>query len=387
MHRVAWLLLILYSFSLPWEHSMDFGEPWGDVARLLALPLLLAGVVMIWQQKSLTRPDRVSWMALAWLLWMCFSCCWSLDSSESFAHVRGLAQKMMAFFVLRELVQSRDELRSILRALVAGGFVLALLTIVGTGAATDAEIVRATAYEQDPNDVAQMLALLLVFASLLFVTEIEVRVRRIILPVQLLFALAVVFTGSRSGLITLVLAFCGALLIRWQHDRKRMWWSICAVPMAAIVAWVAIPSTTWTRFATFLEQMQAGGFNQRAEIWQSGWQAFVQAPLFGHGAGVFVLATNAAQNDTAHNAFLSVAVSGGLIALSLWIAMLAELWVQAKSMAESQRYAWMLMLIVWFVSALVASNEENRLTWFFFALLLQYAQLYRAEVAEQALAA
>jgi len=146
-----------------------------------------------------------------------------------------------------------------------------------------------------------------------------------------------------------------------------------------MVLWLLVPASTWDRLTSISEQAGAGGFNQRFNIWQAGWEAFAQSPLIGHGAGSFVSVTGTATDDTAHNAFLSIAVSGGLVALSLWIWLLVELASRLRYMQQPQRLIWGVLLLVWCVSALVMSNEENRITWILFALIVQGAEVERTE--------
>ena len=48
--RVAWILMLVFAFAIPWEYSLDLGQPAGNVARIgvfcfcAAVPaVLLAG--------------------------------------------------------------------------------------------------------------------------------------------------------------------------------------------------------------------------------------------------------------------------------------------------------------------------------------------------------
>jgi hypothetical protein len=65
MRRVAWWLLALFAFAIPWEYSLDLGEPFGNVARIAGLLLLLAAVPALLQAGSLRRPDLLQWLVLA----------------------------------------------------------------------------------------------------------------------------------------------------------------------------------------------------------------------------------------------------------------------------------------------------------------------------------
>jgi protein involved in polysaccharide export with SLBB domain len=40
MRRIAWALLLLFAFAIPWEYSLDLGEPLGNIARIAGILLL-----------------------------------------------------------------------------------------------------------------------------------------------------------------------------------------------------------------------------------------------------------------------------------------------------------------------------------------------------------
>ena len=44
MRRIAWCLLLIFAFAIPWEYSMDLGEPLGNVARIAGVLLVLVGI-------------------------------------------------------------------------------------------------------------------------------------------------------------------------------------------------------------------------------------------------------------------------------------------------------------------------------------------------------
>ncbi len=60
MRRIAWILLIFFAFAVPWEYSLDLGEPLGNVARVLGLLLLLAAVPAVLDAGRLADSRRIS---------------------------------------------------------------------------------------------------------------------------------------------------------------------------------------------------------------------------------------------------------------------------------------------------------------------------------------
>jgi O-antigen ligase len=144
---------------------------------------------------------------------------------------------------------------------------------------------------------------------------------------------------------------------------------VLALPVLAAALWYAVPVEIFERLATIPEQLQSGDLNQRVSIWSSGWDAFVRSPLLGSGAGSFVSAAGLAPSDTAHNTALAVAVNSGLLGLFLAAAIVAAaIWALLQTRGPL-RLAMGIALLVWAITAMVASVEENRTTWLLFALI------------------
>ena len=49
MRRIAWILLLIFVFAIPWEYSLDLGEPLGNIARVVGLLLLLVAIPAVLQ--------------------------------------------------------------------------------------------------------------------------------------------------------------------------------------------------------------------------------------------------------------------------------------------------------------------------------------------------
>jgi len=64
MRRLAWGLLVLLAFAIPWEYSLDLGEPLGNIARVAGLLLLLAAIPAILQAGRVRTPGSMQWLVL-----------------------------------------------------------------------------------------------------------------------------------------------------------------------------------------------------------------------------------------------------------------------------------------------------------------------------------
>jgi O-antigen ligase len=377
MRRIAWLLLLLFSFAIPWEYSLDLGEPFGNVARILGLMLLLVAIPALLQTGEARTPGPMQVLVLALYLWLCCTCFWTIDTAVTLGKVRAYFQEMMTVWLVWEFAESPADLRDLLRAYVAGSWVLAALTLANFSSpeAVAAGQMRFAAYGQDPNDVARFLDLGFPLAGLLLMSETRWTARLLAFGYLPLGLFAVLLTASRGGFLAalVALAGCGFLLLRGRG--KAAWMAAFALPAIAAALWLAVPQQVFDRLATILAQLEGGDLNQRWNIWSVGWHAFTRAPLLGSGAGTFVSAAGLSPIDTAHNTVLSILVAGGLCALLLAAGIVA---LAVRAVLETHgalRAALATALLVWMVTSLVATVDESRTTWLLIALVSLAARL------------
>ncbi len=377
MRRIAWILLLILAFAIPWEYSLDLGEPLGNVARIAGLLVLLAAVPAILQAGRMRTFNAFCWLTLALYLWFCCTCFWTIDSVVTLEKLRAYFQEMMIVWLVWEFADTPADLRNLLRATVAGSWVLAVLTLLAfrsLEALATGEI-RFVAYGQDPNDVARFLDLGFPLAALLVNCERRWPLRLMAIGFLPLGAAAVLLTASRSGFLAALVALAGSFLILAQGHGRRVAAATFAFPPFLAALWFIVPAGTFERLATIPEQLRGGDFNQRVNIWSAGWRAFAHAPLFGTGAGSFVAAAHLGAGDTAHNTALSILIGGGLCALLIASLLLALAVHAAFQTSGPLRLALATCLLLWAITSLIATAEENRTTWLLFGLIILAARL------------
>jgi O-antigen ligase len=371
MRQVAWFLLLLFVFSVPWEYSLDLGGLLGNAARIAGLLVLLAAVPAVLQAGRMRTPGAFWWLTLALFLWFCCSYFWTVDPAATLEKIRGYFQEMMIVWLVWEFADTPADLRALLRAAIAGSWILALLTLAAfrSSEAIAAGQIRFAAYGQDPNEVARFLDLGFPLAALLVNCERRWPWRLMAFGFLPLGIVAVLLTASREGFLAAVVAAIGSVFLLTRGRARRAAAAAFTLPPFVAALWFIIPTATLARLATIPEQLRSGDLNQRIGIWSAGWRAFIQAPVFGSGAGSFVGAAHLAPIDTAHNTALSVAVGGGLFALFLAAILLALAVRCALQTHGPLRLALITSLIVWAVTSLAATVEENRTTWLLLAMV------------------
>jgi O-antigen ligase len=377
MRRIAWGLLLIFAFAIPWEYSLDLGEPLGNAARIAGVLVLLAAVPAIFQAGRIRAPGAFCWITLALFVWFCCTCFWTIDAAVTLIRLRAFFQEFMIVWLVWEFADTPADLRNLLRATVAGSCVLAVLTLAAfrSPEAIAAGQIRFAAYGQDPNEVARFLDLGFPIAALLVHCERRLSVRLMAIGFLPIGAAAVFLTASRSGFLAALLAFTGSVLLLAYGRARRVAVVAYALPPFLAALWFIVPGGTLERLATIPEQLQGGDLNQRINIWSAGWRAFIHAPLLGSGAGSFVAAAHLAPIDTAHNTALSIVVTGGLCALFLASLLFALAARAAFRTRGPLRLALVTCLLTWAITSLIATAEENRTTWLLLGIVILAARL------------
>ncbi len=381
MRRIARLLLLVFAFTIPWEYSLDLGEPLGNVARVAGLLLLLVAIPAVFEGGRLRAPGAMQWMVLALYLWLCCSYFWTIDAEATLEKVRAYFQEMMVVWLVWEFAESPGDLRNLLRVTVAGSWVLAALTVAdfASPAAIAAGQIRFAANGQDPNDVARFLDLGFPMAALLFDGERGWPGKILAAGYLPLGLVAVLLTASRGGFLAATVALAGCAFLLARGHGRRVLAGVFALPVIGLGLWFAAPHETLERLTTISEQLRSGNLNQRWNIWDAGWHAFVQAPLLGRGAGAFTVAAGTAPIDTAHNTALSILVELGLCGFCLALMILVLAVRAVMRMNGPLRIAMGTALGVWVITSLVATVEESRTTWLLLALIALAGRLAMEE--------
>jgi O-antigen ligase len=369
MRRIVWVLLLLFVFSIPWEYSLDLGAPVGNIARVTGLVLLLAAIPAVLLTGRIRTPGALQWLALAFFLWFCCTSLWTIDPAATLARLRGYFQVMMTVWLVWEFAATPEDMRDLLRACVAGSWVLAVLTVVSVASPASEEQIRFVAEGQDPNDVARFLDLGFPLAALLLDGEERWAGKLLAFGYLPLGIVGVLVTASRSGFLAALVALAGCAVLLARRHMREFVIGVFSLPAIVSAVWIVAPHETLERIATIPEQLQGGDLNYRLNIWQAGWQAFVHSPFFGTGAGSFVTAARLAPADTAHNTVLAIVVEGGVVGLIIATAVVAVCLRALLQTRGQVRGALATAMLVWVVTSLAATVEQNRTTWFLLTLI------------------
>jgi O-antigen ligase len=375
MTRVAYAILWIFVFSLPWERFLVL-PGMAIISRVtggLAVGLALVAVVMAgrfrrWHMLHI-------WGLLFWV-WAgaCFLVYHSGDRLPAKYWTYG--QLLLVLWMVWELALSEARQRGLMMAYVLGSYVAVMDTLLiyrqQAGAAR-----RFAAGGADPNDMAMVLALALPMAWFLGMTSRSSLARwagRGFLP---LGVLAIGLTGSRGGMIAATVALLIVPLSMTRLSPGRLISAMIMLIAAGALAVAYVPETTIERLTTIGSEVEGGRIGGRGKLWRAGLEAYAARPITGFGTGHYKSAItpilgSAAQ--VAHNSYISVLVEQGIVGLALYMAMLLAVVQSALRLRGLERRFALVLLATLAVTMTPLTWEDRRVVWIVMAILVGFSQ-------------
>lgn len=295
--------------------------------KLLMIPLLLATVLALprWQVLFALRTTvakSIAVIALLALLSIPLSI-WPSNSLDAF--VGTLVSSLLLFVVASAGFADRDAARLCILVLVLSVGVDALYLLVGP-----APLMAGRPYigaGLDPNESAALFVFTLPFAIALGVGG--ERKRWVGLGVSLLLVAAVVATGSRGGVLGLLVV---ALILIVRADRKSRRKYMAAVATCAAVFALVVNEDQLARFKTIFTPESDYNLTDREgriQVWTRGMSYMMNRPVLGIGIRGFETAEGVLSGKrnvgygirytSAHNSFVQVGAELGVIGLAAFI--------------------------------------------------------------------
>lgn len=319
---------------------------WGDVplvAILTVVTTLVAGV-SVWnrRQKLLEMPQDSALLGL-WVAVGLSNLAWGW-AGGAYGAVVAFAPAVFCYFVTRLAVRSHALLNRLVTFVILltvfqgiNGIVqyhygvgfgsVAVLEQVWAPSGQDSlddpvihRRIRGTGIFSDPNDLALSFLLVIPLLLVRLVSRVRPLPTRVLDAIGLVAILvALIYTGSRGGIVGLAVALLGVLYLRVSAK-------------AALVGCVGIVLTVGTvgggsRLAGMSSSEEAA--QSRVQAWGAGLEMFKSHPVFGVGYGRFT----DYHDHVAHNAVVHALAELGVVGAALFLAVVYYV-------IRTQRNAW-----------------------------------------------
>jgi putative inorganic carbon (hco3(-)) transporter len=346
------LVFVIYS-NLSEVAVRNYSLP-SMVQGLLAVLLLALFVRALRNGFDYLRFDALLLLLLVFTTLIFSSSIYAADRELTDERVIQYLRGLVLFFVLVNLIRTREQLRRVIWVLTASAAFLAAITVIQVVIGTDgfnfgglarvknAQIVgdvfeaRVSGPLSDPNFYAQILVMVIPLALYQFWSEKKMILKVAASAALGLILLATAFTFSRAGAVAAIVIIILAAL----HHRIKLRF-VAMVLVISIPIYLILPTEFTARLDT-LSQVFPGqqtsdvkidtSFQERALLMETAWEIFKENPVLGVGAGNYTrhydaYARRVGSNISSyegfdkrrfpHNLYLETAAELGLVGLLL----------------------------------------------------------------------
>jgi O-antigen ligase len=372
--RVALAVLALLVFSIPSENGLTIPGV-GSIPRLIGFAAVGMVLVSLYDSGRLRfrAPSLFLLAAAAFVFWTALTSFWSLAPATSISQTVQFVQLLVFAWMVHQLARTERDRDMLMQAFVLGCYLMIAIAMVAA-VGSDRGGYRDVTFPA--NSFASVAALAIPMAWGLMLRRSYPLLQALNMVYPVLALVAVVLAASRGGLLT---ALVGLTIIPFTLPRLGL---IRRLVLTGAVAAVAVSTFTWLpqavpdlernleRLGRVEEDLVEGTMTGRTTIWTAGGQVFLSSPLVGVGAGAYgqAVAPILGSARSAHNAFLSVAVTSGLVGVSLFISMFMVVVVGLIASPE-RRTDQLVLFIALVVAAMPANAENNKFLWYILAVL------------------
>jgi O-antigen ligase len=334
--KVAFGIFTLYLFlSFSKLHEFVLGD---FRTMMLLLPLLVLTTILAGGLPGAIL-SRLGILFCALTVWLCFATPFGLWPGGSFETLRTYWLPSLTMFLLTaSVVRTEGQIRTSMGLIATGGVILVILTFVYPGSMAG-RLTFEFGSLSNPNDLANHLLFAFPFCLLAIRTD-GISLKKAIAGLGIALIWITVFrTGSRGGLITLMLA---GLVIFWHATVFQKFRILILSTAIAVIALASAPDRVLIRYRLMLggaaedERLRAeramaeASADSRLDLLLQSLKITVQNPILGVGPGNFQLANNLDHQarglrppwQVSHNAFTQVSSEAGIPALLLYLAAL-----------------------------------------------------------------
>ena len=272
--------------------------------------------------------------ALVYVYYVYFmmSLLWGSQVSFNWYLVTTLMNMLVTFIALSDHYSER-ELTFLKKSVVVSFVILFALALMNIESIKTYRLTIKLFSEMDPNDFACGLSLLIALALERLANKKKILSSIVLL---LLSGMLIVFSGSRGAMLMFAGMFGVWFLV---VSRKRWKGAVLAVAILAIglvVLYKSLPEFLQGRLD--IVGAISGGGSGRTAIWKAAFEKFAGSNLFrmffGYGYGNFAGAVNYIAPGhtsayTSHNMFVNALIEGGIIGLTIMLAMFFQAFVYA----------------------------------------------------------
>ena len=119
LDRVAWSLVCLFVFSIPWEKSIQVPGT-GTLSHLVGILAFAAGAALAVRRRSIRPFNLAMGFAALFVLWAALTFFWSLDRDATIMRATTFAELLAMLWLIWDECRSRDRQVRLMQSYVSG---------------------------------------------------------------------------------------------------------------------------------------------------------------------------------------------------------------------------------------------------------------------------
>ncbi len=375
MRVVALVILGLFVLTIPVENIIVVAN--GSVTKLIGVLAVFIGVAALYRRNALTfkPPSLFLIITTVFIFWGSLTYYWSLVPGIALSKTVTFVQLLIMSWLIWEFGRTSRDREILLQMYIVGAYI-SLIIVLRYFFSIDANF-RQFGEGLNANDFAVVLALGIPMAwrlTFAFKNRWLYVVNLMYLP---LAVAGIVVAASRGGFIAALIALT---IVPFTFNKLGPLKKIGLFTFLALGVWfifVYAPEVfpelqaSTARLSETSYELTQGSLTGRRAIWAAGLQVFAEHPYLGVGQGSYAEAIRPIYGRaiSSHNAYLAVLVNTGVVGLSLFLLIIASIFIPALVGKFSQRTFVLVTLATLLVSIFSLSADSYKYTWFVLALL------------------
>jgi O-antigen ligase len=366
MNRFFLFLVYLVFLTTPLE-SVEIITNF-SIVKLVSL--LLIGYTLLARKNIFVIREPFLIILMIYAIFTFLSFLWSINQVVTIQKsLLTVLPNFIVTLIVYYAVKDRADLEKMFMAYVVGCVIISFASLYAYATGynlTEEDEGRITAFNQDQNELSFLLSFGIV--SILYLLNYSIlkkAVKALLIVLGVVFAFVILTTGSRMGLILLVLI---AVTVAFMNIRKgRIVFFVPVILVVGLTLFEFLPDTTRERLFQIQDQVKSRDLTGRVAIWKLGFNAFEKknAYVLGTGYNTFrsLITEKSGLSAASHNTYLSVLVELGVAGFCIYLIMIAYLLFRIYYLFRKGSVFFILLILPLLVTMFALSTNDRR--WFF----------------------
>ncbi|MFY1613225.1 O-antigen ligase family protein [Macellibacteroides fermentans] len=376
MLRSIYILTILYIGFIPLEAvTIADGITMGRIVFFLMFGASLFKAKICYK---IDRKNKHFKYLLLFSIFCFFSILWSRDFAMTLDRSAYLIQYLIITIVSTNILNSRKKISWAMIAYIAGCLYIGYISYKEFGLfASERMSYRGDMTAGNPNENAFLINYAIIFLLIFWnwLDSSEKLKRYLCAVIILIFSCIILLLGSRNGLIMLVSTFLMySIPTIFKRGGLQSFLILSLLIGFTIYMFYGLPEELQERYMGIKSQIEDNEMAGRGYIWAKAIDMISQPGfpiLWGTGWGSFVSVFNsyAGMSIGAHNFYLSLIVTTGIIGFTIVMIYLASLFRYVKQSNYTNKHLYYLLIIIPMIS-MTTTNWEFRKWWFVISIFI-----------------